>query len=275
MILNMRLLMMWSMGRLAGRFCAALAILLIIQAGHTAIPGAKRVRADNPVPQVIYNGSRREKRIAITFDACSSRHISKVDKRLVRILVDEHIPTTLFLGGKWVLDQPDEARYLASIPFFEIGNHAFHHPHLTRLSPAAIRRELVSTQRVIESVTGVRPRYFRAPYGEYNAGLVRIAAALGLTTVQFDLASGDPDKHFTADILSRWVIHKARAGSIVVMHINTHGWHTAEALPRIIKTLRARGYEFVTVSQLLNESFPAPNLVLASSEGPAATAPSP
>jgi len=223
--------------------------------------------ANATIPQVIYNGPRNEKRIAITFDACSFIHASKVDKKLVQLLVDNHVPATLFLGGKWVLDQPKEARYLASIPFFEIANHSFHHPHLTRMSPAAIRHELKAAQDAIESVTGVRPRYFRAPYGEYNNTLVRIAASLGLTTVQFDLASGDPDKHITAARLSRWVIHKVRGGSIVVMHINTHGWHTAEALPTIIKTLRDRGYRFVTISELLNDPFPAPtSMVLAGND---------
>jgi peptidoglycan/xylan/chitin deacetylase (PgdA/CDA1 family) len=216
------------------------------------------------IPQVIYNGPRDEKRIAITFDACSSIHLSKVDKKVVQILVSNHIPATIFLGGKWVLDQPKEAKYLASIPFFEIANHSFHHPHLTRLSDAGIRHELQAAQKAIESVTGVTPRYFRAPYGEYNSDLVRIAASLGLTTIQFDLASGDPDKSFTAERLSRWVIHKAKSGSIVVMHINTRGWHTAEALPIIIKALRAEGYSFVTISELLNEPFPAPpSMVLA------------
>jgi peptidoglycan/xylan/chitin deacetylase (PgdA/CDA1 family) len=182
----------------------------------------------------------------------------------VQFLVDNHIPATLFLGGKWVLDQPQEAKYLASIPFFEIANHSFHHPHLTRMPPKAIEHELQAAQHAIETVTGVTPRYFRAPYGEYNGELVKIAAALGLTTIQFDLASGDPDKSFTADRLSRWVIHKAKGGSIVVMHINTRGWHTAEALPIIIKSLRAQGYSFVTISELLNEPFPAPSMVLAS-----------
>lgn len=226
----------------------------------------KAAAAGDTIPQVIYNGPRTEKRIAITFDACSFIHASKVDKKLVRILVDNRVPATLFLGGKWVLDQPQEARYLASIPFFELANHSFHHPHLTRMSPAAIRHELKAAQDAIESVTGVRPTYFRAPYGEYNNSLVRIAASLGLTTIQFDLASGDPDKHITAARLSHWVIHKAKEGSIIVMHINTHGWHTAEALPTIIKALRARGYRFVTISELLNEPFPAPSMVLARNE---------
>jgi peptidoglycan/xylan/chitin deacetylase (PgdA/CDA1 family) len=218
------------------------------------------------LPQVIYHGSRSEKRVAITFDACSSPHGSKVDKKLVQILVNNRIPATLFLGGKWVLDQPQEARYLASIPFFEIASHSFHHPHLTRMTPRAIEHELLAAQNAIESVTGVRPQYFRAPYGEYNGELVRIAASLGLTTIQFDLASGDPDKNITADRLSHYVIHSVKGGSIVVMHINTHGWHTADALPTIVKGLRAKGYHFVTVSELLEQPFQMPDILLASND---------
>jgi peptidoglycan/xylan/chitin deacetylase (PgdA/CDA1 family) len=218
------------------------------------------------LPQVIYHGSRAQKRIAITFDACSSPYGSKVDKKLVQILVDNKIPATLFLGGKWVLDQPKEAKYLASIPFFEIASHSFHHPHLTRMTPLAIRQELLAAQNAIESVTGVRPQYFRAPYGEYNGELVRTAASLGLTTIQFDLASGDPDKNITADRLSHYVVHKVQGGSIVVMHINTHGWHTADALPSIVKGLRKRGYTFVTVSELLDVPFQMPDILLASND---------
>jgi len=233
-------------------------LLLAPMARATARPAVS-----NTLAQVIYHGSRGNKRIALTFDACSFIHKSKVDKKVVKVLVAEHVPATIFLGGKWALDQPKEARYLASIPFFEIGNHSFHHPHLTRLSAKGMRHELLAAQRAIESVTGVTPHYFRAPYGEYNRTLVRTAASLGLTTIQFDVASGDPDKHFTTPILSHWVIREAKAGSIIVMHINTHGWYTAEALPIIIKSLRARGYRFVTLSQLLHQTFPKPTVVLA------------
>lgn len=251
-----------------GAFLGGMALLLIGQPlpAQESQASPELALSTDTIPQVIFNGPRTEKRIAITFDACSFIHASKVDKKLVQILVDNRVPATLFLGGKWVLDQPQEARYLASIPFFEIANHSFHHPHLTRMSRAAIRHELEAAQEAIESVTGVRPRYFRAPYGEYNDTLLRTAASLGLTTIQFDLASGDPDKRITAARLSHWVIHKVRWGSIVVMHINTHGWHTAEALPTIIKTLRARGYRFVTISELLNDPFPAPGMLLASND---------
>jgi peptidoglycan/xylan/chitin deacetylase (PgdA/CDA1 family) len=80
---------------------------------------------------------------------------------------------------------------------------------------------------------------------------VETAAVLGLRTVMCDLASGDPDSQATSDRLIEYVVRKARNGSIVVMHANGRGWHTAEALPVIISRLRARGFELVTIGELL------------------------
>ena len=63
--------------------------------------------------------------------------------------------------------------------------------------------------------------------------------------------TGDPDPHITAQDIERAVAQRTRPGSIVIMHMNGRGWHTAEALPTVIKDLRRRGYQFVTVSQAL------------------------
>jgi peptidoglycan/xylan/chitin deacetylase (PgdA/CDA1 family) len=124
---------------------------------------------------------------------------------------------------------------------------------------ARLRLELKWTQDVLYTLTGRQGTLFRAPYGEIDARVVRLAAEAGLTTVQYDLPSGDPDKRVSKKKLVEYVAGTARSGSIVVMHINRRGWHTAEALPEIIKRLRARGYRFVTVSELLDRpDEPAP-----------------
>lgn len=238
-------------------------VLVVMACAPLASPINSWASEAASLPQVIHYGARTEKRIALTFDACSSINQSQLDSELVQVLIEHDVPATLFVGGKWVEDQPDAARELAANPLFEIANHGYHHPHLTRMDRAAIKQELQRAQDAIESITGVRPRYFRPPYGEYNRKLVNVAASLGLTTIQYDLASGDPDKRVTAKRLSRYVIHNVKGGSIVVMHINQRGWHTAEALPTIIRDLRERGYTFVTVSDLLNAPFKAAPLLLA------------
>ena len=204
-------------------------------------------------PEVVAHGPRAEKHIALTFDACSTRKPSHYDERVTKVLVETNTPATIFLGGKWMEEESEHTRYLASLPQFELANHTFLHPHMTQVSDERIREELRWTQEVMYSLTGRQAHLFRPPYGEYDNRVVRIAAEMGLTTVEYDLASGDPDIHATRQKLVEYVTEKARDGSIIVMHINRRGWHTAEALPQIITELRKRGFKLVTVSELIHD----------------------
>lgn len=202
---------------------------------------------------MISHGPRTRKKIALTFDACSTRNPSHYDERITKVLVESHTPATIFLGGKWIEDEEEHVRYLASLPQFEFGNHTYLHPHLTRVSEDEIRDELRRTQQEILRVTGRKAIYFRPPYGEIDKRIAIIASEEGLITVMFDLASGDPDIHATKEKLVEYVTSMARSGSIIVMHINRRGWHTAEALPDIISIMHKRGFTFVKVGELLRD----------------------
>jgi peptidoglycan-N-acetylglucosamine deacetylase len=212
---------------------------------------AQRCPSDSSGAAVVTHGLRTKRKIALTFDACSTDRPSHYDERVTRVLVETNTPATVFLGGKWVEDEKEHARYLASLPMIEIGNHTYDHPHLTRISEERIREEMERTQKALLEITGRKAVLFRPPYGEYDERVVRIAARMGLVTIQYDLASGDPDRHATRDKLIEYVTSMAHSGSIIVMHINQRGWHTAEALPDIIAILRRRGYKLVTVGELL------------------------
>ncbi|MBW7886899.1 MAG: polysaccharide deacetylase family protein [Bacteroidetes bacterium] len=202
-------------------------------------------------PKIIMHGSRKEKRLALTFDACATNRKSKYDSAVVDILVKEKIPATFFLCGRWALDHPNETKFLASHDFFEIASHSYLHPHCTKLTPEAFTAELKKTQDIIFTLTKKQPLYFRAPYGEYDSSMLSTVATLGLTSVEYDLPSGDPDKNATAKKLIDYVSACAKNGSIIVMHVNKRGWHTAEALPEMISRLRKRGFTFVTISGLI------------------------
>ncbi len=217
--------------------------VLALALGMTA-PGTLAVPVDH--------GPRTGNRVALTFDACTTtREATPFDARIPAILRTLHAPATLFVGGGWAGTERAELASLSRDPLFEIANHAFHHPHLTRLDEGAIRAELVRAQDEITAVTGRRPALFRAPYGELDERVVKVASSLGLTTVEYDLPSGDPDPRASASRLVDWVVGRARPGSIVVLHMNHPRFHTAEALPGIVAGLRARGFELVTVGQLL------------------------
>jgi peptidoglycan/xylan/chitin deacetylase (PgdA/CDA1 family) len=211
----------------------------------------KPPRSPRVPAEVISHGPRTVKKIALTFDACSTSKPTGYDERITRVLAETGTPATVFLGGKWIEDHESAAKQLASLPLLELGNHTYLHPHLTKVSDGQIREELRQTQDELFRVTGRTATLFRPPYGEYDDRVVKIAAELGLTTIEYDLASGDPDVHFTKQKLIEYVTSSARSGSIVVMHINGRGWHTAEALPDIISCLGKRGYQFVTVRELI------------------------
>ncbi|MBI5579899.1 MAG: polysaccharide deacetylase family protein [Deltaproteobacteria bacterium] len=202
-------------------------------------------------PQVVFHGDRRRKRVALTFDACATKIASGYDEEVIRVLIETRTPATLFLGGKWMLEHPDQTRRLAAVDLFELGNHSFLHPHMTRSPDDQVRQELGWTQIVMYSLTGRQASLYRPPYGEHDERISRITAEAGLITVQFDLASGDPDPGTSKERLLRSVTTGARNGSIVVMHMNGRGWNTAQALPDIIGELRRKGFRLVTVGEML------------------------
>ena len=207
--------------------------------------------------QVVRNGPRRKKKIALTFDACSTQSPSRFDEGVIRTLIDMKVPATLFLGGNWMEEHPDETIELARYPQFELANHTYLHPHLPRENDERVREELRRTQDLLYTLTGRAATLFRAPYGELDARVARLVGEEGLVSIQYDLASGDPDPRVSTKRLLEYVADAAKNGSIVVMHMNGRGWRTAEALPRIILRLRKKGYKLVTVSELLGRP-PAP-----------------
>jgi peptidoglycan/xylan/chitin deacetylase (PgdA/CDA1 family) len=198
-----------------------------------------------------FHGSRSEKFIALTFDACPTAFHGGYDERIVKTLIDSGVPATFFLSGRWIARHRQQTKSLASVSGFELANHSYSHPHCTTMSDDSVKRELQRTESLIKSIAGFSVHLFRPPYCETDGRIEGIAHDLGLTTVMHDLASGDPDSTITLERLIRHVVSKAKNGSIIVMHINGRGVHTAEALPEIIHALREKKFVFVKVSDLL------------------------
>jgi peptidoglycan/xylan/chitin deacetylase (PgdA/CDA1 family) len=202
---------------------------------------------------IIEHGKRDSLMIALTFDACPTTLPDEYDERVIEILLREKTPATLFLSGRWVEKNQEKVKFLARQPQFEIANHAFWHPHLLEKDDGRILRELKRTQAIIKKMTGNTPRYFRSPYGEVDERVATIAKTAGLTTIQYDIASGDPDESLSPQRIVRSVLRDAKGGSIIVFHMNRKGVHTAEILPDIIDGLRKKGFTLVTVGELLKK----------------------
>ena len=200
----------------------------------------------------IYHGDRDKPYVALTFDLCQKpEYPASFDQGIVDVLKEYNAPATFFMGGEWMRTHVDETLLLASNPNFEMGNHSWSHPDLPGLSQERIGGEIVQTQDLLYKLTGRQSKLFRLPAGKYDDLTLGVVALHGLYTIQWDVETGDPDPTIDAERMNWAVRERVQNGSIIVMHANGRGWHTAEALPEMIRYLRGQGYTLVTVSQLL------------------------
>jgi peptidoglycan/xylan/chitin deacetylase (PgdA/CDA1 family) len=206
-----------------------------------------------------------DKVIALTFDLCQTRgQIAGYDGAIIDYLRAQSVPATLFPGGLWLATHHKRAVELMSDPLFLLGNHSWTHHDLHSASAATVAAEIGSTEAELAVVRQAartaceigkaeekrRYRFFRFPFGSCAPEGATAANAAGAVVIQWDVVSGDPDGTSAATI-ERNVIPRVKPGSIVVMHANGRGTHTAQALATIVPKLQAEGYKFVRLDELM------------------------
>lgn len=191
----------------------------------------------------IYYVDRDDKKIAISFDcAWGNEYTAKILEETERY----EVRCTFFTVSFWAEKYPDDLKRIAER--HEVGTHSKTHPHMSKLSQAAVMEELDYSCRVIEKTINKPVTLFRAPFGEYNDNVIEQAEKKGLYVIQWDVDSLDWKNLSASDIALR-VISKVKSGSIILCHNN--GLHTAESLPLIFSDLQSKGYEFVPIGELI------------------------
>lgn len=185
-----------------------------------------------------------EKTIAISFDAAWG---ADKTRKIVDILKERDIKATFFLVGFWVDAYKEEVVYLADSGM-EIGNHSKNHLHMNSLDAGKIKEEIEYVNLAVRNLTGITPKVFRAPFGEYDDSLITTAEECGMKGIQWDVDSLDW-KGISADEIVDRVVNKVTSGSIILCHNNSD--HILEALPVILDELTEKGYRFVTISELV------------------------
>lgn len=183
--------------------------------------------------------------VALTFD--DGPHPEYTPK-LLDILRHHGVRATFYVIGRNVETHPDIARRIVS-EGHEIANHSWSHPSLTSLSAARLRQEVESTSAIIEKVTGRRPTNIRPPYGAINERVRQILFnEHGLDVIMWSVDPLDW-KRPGASVVAQRLVEGAAPGGILLAHDIHPG--TIEAMPETITRLKAKGYGFATVSQLL------------------------
>lgn len=192
----------------------------------------------------IYSVDTKDKKIAISFDASWGEDRTE---DIFKILDTYNAKATFFVVGAWIDQYPDKLKSMYE-KGHEIGNHSNKHPIMTTISKEKIIEEIAITDAKIMSITGQGTTLFRCPSGEYNNLVIETVEDTNHYCIQWDVDSIDW-KEQGADIEFNRIIKKTRPGSILLFHNDAK--YTPENLPRILEYLKAEGYEFVKISDLI------------------------
>ena len=196
-------------------------------------------------------GSAHRRELALTFDDGPGPYTARV----LRILRRMHVHATFFVIGRQAVEYPSLVASEAHAGN-EVGDHTFTHPPLASLSAAAQRAQIVEAARAIHRAGAPWPVLLRPPYGSLNATTVRVLHKLGMLMVLWSADTSDYARPGVARIVYT-AISGAEPGAIILMHDGGGDrTETIAALPRIITRLRQRGFNLVTISQLIADDPP-------------------
>ena len=194
--------------------------------------------------------------VALTFDGGSSNTAAAT---IVRTLQDYGVTATFFVTGEFARSYPDDVRAMSNAGF-PVGNHSDTHPAFSTSTNAVIRAELAAAERDISALTGVTTRpLFRFPFGDRTDLDIQVVNGEGYIPVRWTVDTlgwkGLEGGERNAQTVCDRVLSTARSGQIVLMHVGGHPQDRStldsDALPCIIDGLRARGYGFVNLRDVV------------------------
>ena len=220
--------------------CALLVVMIV--AITTGVSVTSAVATKRLIP--IYSVERSDNKVALTFDCAWG-----ADK--TKLIMDEieknGYKCTFFVTGFWVDANKDLVKEINERGH-QIANHSENHLHLGEANTQTIATEIDTTSNKIKEIVGTSPLYFRAPFGEYDNGLINALNERQTQCIQWSIDSLDW-KGLTGKEIADRVSSKIKSGDIVLFHNNSE--HILDALPLIMLTLKNKGLSAVRVDELV------------------------
>ncbi|MDE7336660.1 MAG: polysaccharide deacetylase family protein [Clostridia bacterium] len=192
----------------------------------------------------VYGVDTQEKVVALTFDAAWG---ADKTQGILDTLEKHGVSGTFFLVGFWIDKYPDMVKKISESGC-DIGNHSKEHLNMSTLSREKIASELDYVSDSVKELTGIQPKFFRPPFGDYNNTLLEVVEEKNMIGVQWTVDSLDWKGLSASEILSR-VNSGVKNGSIILFHNNSD--NILEALPLVIANLKNQGYKMVALSDLI------------------------
>lgn len=244
-VLCIVLVCMWRMGRSEAK---ALQPPSDAQAFSEGIPDETSVSCEPKMIDTQANSGGEKKQIALTFDDGPHPHYTPI---ILDILEEYDVHATFFMIGENVRYYHDVAEAVLAAGH-EIGNHTYSHARLDRLSGEDVAEQISACEDEIASLQEYRPRFFRPPEGHLSDMVQRVSRDCDYRLVLWDVDTRDW-AHTPPEQICQKVLEDVKPGDIILMHdFIGHNSPTPEALRKLIPALLERGFELVTVGELID-----------------------
>lgn len=212
----------------------------------------------------VYIGNKEKKWIYLTFD---NGYENGYTGQILDTLQEEKVPATFFITGHYLKDQPELVKRMVNEGHI-VGNHSYDHPDLTQVSDQRLKEELVKLEKAFYQFTGIKEmKYLRPPRGVFSERTLALSRELGYYNVFWSLAFIDwqTDKQRGWQYAYDNIVEQIHPGAVLLLHSVSSD--NAQALPKVIKELRQRGYQFRSLDDLYLEKYELePDLIPSSNE---------
>lgn len=191
----------------------------------------------------IFQGNKESNKVAF---GCNVFWGEEFIPDMLKTLEENDAHITFFIGGSWAKKNPDILRQIAA-KGHELANHSYSHPHPNALSKEKNKEEITKTENLVQEIANVKTTLYAPPYGEYNDTVLEAADELGYPTIMWTVDTVDW-KRPPAEIIYNRVMKKIDNGAMILMHPTKP---TAEALPKLLKDIKEKGYQITTISDVI------------------------
>lgn len=223
--------------------------LLLVALGLVLTWQLGRSRTIQLFGDIIHRVDTNEKVVALTFD---DGPMPIQTQTILRILKENDVKASFFLVGEAVSAHPEETEMIIQAGH-EVGNHSYTHQRMVLKSSDFISLELTKTEAALRKAGAEGPIHFRPPYGKKLAVLPYYLWKNDILSITWDV---EPESYEQIGVnslkIAQHVVKSVEPGSIILLHVMFKSRETSmNAVGDIIRGLRAKGYRFVTVSELL------------------------
>ncbi|UJL47974.1 polysaccharide deacetylase family protein [Virgibacillus sp. NKC19-16] len=193
----------------------------------------------------IYRGHPEKDMVAFLVNVSwGTEHIPDI----LNILKDNNVKATFFLEGQWAQENAEFVEMIDE-QGHTVGNHAYNHPNMARLSPQENTRQISQTNEIIKAITGDTPKWFAPPSGDYTDQVVQAAHDLQMETILWTVDTIDW-KNPSVSVMINRVNSKLHPGATILMHPTES---ITEGLDPLIRNIKENGYRIGTLDKLLSE----------------------